>query len=616
MSQLKISKWAIQNPIPVVVLFVGLLIAGLAAFNQLPIKQCPNTNLPIVSVTVTVTVTQSGAAPSEMKRQIARPIENALSAVAGVKHLNSTITQGVSTTTVELELGSDMQKAVDDIRSTVDKTRVNLPQGIDPPMIQRVDFDAQPIMTYSVSAPEMSAGDLSWFIDDTVSRTIQGGKDVAQVSRIGGVEREINVILDPQRLLALGITAPQVSSAIASSSLDDTGGRAPIGNAEQAIRILGSDQSVDAIRELTVPLPSGQYVKLGDVATVELGSEEERNFARLDGRPIVGFQVQKSLEGSDVVAEASVHQAVAKLEKQYPAVKFTEVLSIAKQTRESYSSTFHVLIEGMILAALVVFLFLKDWRATLIAAVAMPLSLVPTFAAMVLFHFSLNTLTLLTLTLVIGILVDDAIVEIENIEKRIEAGMSPYKASVTGADAIGLAVVATTATIVAVFLPVSFMGGVTGMFFREFGLTVATAVLMSLLVARLVTPMMAAYFLTPKKHPAGLAPMPKFYASMLDWALRHKWLSMGFGILAVVLAMGLATTRPVGFQPTDDSGHFWVNLRAAPGTTAETMDGLIADATRRILAQPDAEYVLATAGGGNGDDSQATPRSAPSNSLN
>jgi len=598
MAQLKISKWAILNPIPVTVLFVGLLIAGVASFMGMPIKLLPNTDMPIVSVTVT----QSGAAPSEMEKQITRPIENALSSVAGVKHMDSVVTQGMSTTTLQFELGTDLQKSVDSVRSMVDKTRVILPQGIDPPTVNRVDFDSAPILTYAVSAPDLSAADLSWFIDDTVSRTLQGGKDVAQVTRVGGVEREINVILDPQRMLALGVTAPQINSAIAAANLDDTGGRSTIGATEQTIRVLGSGQTIDMVRDLSVPLAAGRFVKLGDLATVQMGSADERSFARLDGRPVVGFQVQKSREGSDVTAERSIHAAVAKLKQQYPTYQFTEVLSTAKQTRESYESTTHVLIEGMVLAAIVVLLFLRDWRATVIAAIAMPLSLIPTFAVMALLHFSLNGLTLLALTLVIGILVDDAIVEIENIEKRIEAGMSPYKASITGADAIGLAVVATTAAIVAVFAPVSFMGGVSGMFFREFGLTVAASVVMSLLVARLVTPLMAAYFLKPKKHAGHLPPLPKYYSGVLLWALDHRWLSMLIGLAALAGAVVLAGSRPVGFQPTDDAGYFYVNLQAAPGTTPGAM--VVSEATRKILTMPDAEHVFASVGGG-GDDSQA-----------
>lgn len=596
----KISAWAIRNPIPVAVLFIGLLIAGLGAFSGLPIKLLPDTNLPII----TVTVTQQGAAAEQMEKQITRPLENALSSVANVKHMDSTVVQGASTTVIQFDLGIDVQKALDDVRSTVDRTRVNLPSGIDPPTVERLDLDQTPIMTYAVSAPGLSAGELSWFIDDTVSRSLQGAQDVAQVTRVGGVEREINVILDPQRMEALGVTAPQISQILAQSSLDDTGGRSTIGHSEQNIRVLGAGQSVDALKRMTIPLGSGRFAVLGDIATVEMGSEDQRSFARLDGRPVVGFQVEKSLKGSDVTAEASIHAAVAKLRQQYPNYAFTEILSTAKQTRASFESTLHVLIEGMVLAAIVVFVFLKDWRATTIAAIAMPLSLIPTFAMMAWLNFSLNGLTLLALTLVIGILVDDAIVEIENIEKRIEAGLSPYKASIVGADAIGLAVVATTLTIVAVFAPVSFMGGIIGQFFREFGLTVATAVLVSLLVARLVTPLLAAYFLKPKKHPAGLAKMPKPYAAVLNWSLKHKWVTVIVGFAALFGALALAGTRPVGFQPTDDSGYFYINLISAPGTTASEMDANVARATRIILANPSAERVFATVGSG-GDPSTA-----------
>jgi HAE1 family hydrophobic/amphiphilic exporter-1 len=594
MSGFRVSAWSIRNPIPVTVLFIGLLIAGVAAFGSLPIKLLPNTSIPLVSVSVT----QSGAAAAEMENQVARPLESAVASVAGVKHINSTVVQGAATISIEFELGTDLQKAVDDVRSAVDRARVLLPQGIDPPTVQRVDFDSAPVLTYAVSAPEMTAPQLSWFIDDTVSRALQGGRDVAQVTRIGGVDQEINVILDPARMAALGVTAPQINSVLAQVSLDDSGGRAALDGGEQTIRVLGAAANVEQIQTLSLPLADGRFVALADVATVEQGAEEERSFARLDGRPVAGFQVMKSTSGSDVTAERSVHQAIAKLQAAHPGVIFTEVMSTAKQTRGSFDSTLHVLIEGMVLAAIVVFAFLKEWRATLIAAIAMPLSLIPTFAAMALLGFSLNGLTLLALTLVIGILVDDAIVEIENIEKRIEGGMTPYRASLVGADAIGLAVVATTGAIVAVFTPVSFMGGVAGQFFREFGLTVAVAVAFSLLVARLVTPVLTAYFLKRKDKPHVVETMPGAYRRVLDWALGHRWLTALLGALAVVAAMGLAATRPIGFQPTDDSGFFYVTLTAAPGGDTPSMQAAVDQASAILLRQPETERVLGVAADG------------------
>jgi HAE1 family hydrophobic/amphiphilic exporter-1 len=431
--KLRISALAIRNPIPVAILFIALTLMGLISYGQLPIKQYPNISFPLVAVTVT----QSGAAPTEMETQITRPIEDAVAGIAGVKHISSDITLGASTTSIEFELGSDMQKVTDEVRTAIDRTRVLLPPGIDPPNIQRVDIDSAPILTYAVSSNTLSPVDLSWFVDDTVARAIQAGKGVAQVSRLGGIDREINVTLDPAKMAAFAVTAPQVNAALYQFNIDEAGGRANIGAQEQTVRILGQAQTVEALRALVIPA-AGRYVTLGDVAEVGDGQAEARGFARLDNRPAVAFQVNKTRDASDVSVEKVVVAAVAKLQAAHPEVKFTLVVSTVAQTRAGFTATIHVLIEGMGLAALVVFLFLRSWRATAIAAIAMPLSLAPTFTAIQLMGFSLNSITLLSLTLVIGILVDDAIVEIENIEKRIERGATPYRAALIGADSIGL----------------------------------------------------------------------------------------------------------------------------------------------------------------------------------
>ncbi|MDB5468163.1 MAG: efflux transporter permease subunit, partial [Phenylobacterium sp.] len=464
---LKISAWAIRNPVPVVVLFVALVLAGMIAYTGLPVKQFPNVQFPMVSVTVT----QNGAAPGEMETQVTRPIEDAMAGLSSVKNITSIVTQGVSTTNIEFELGEDLQKKTDDVRSRIDQVRANLPREIDAPTVTRVELDSQPILTYAVAAPGMSDTQLSWFIDDTVARAIQSAPGVSQISRVGGVNREINVLVDPDRLAARGMTAAQVNSALASFDIDASGGRVNVGSREQTVRVLGSVQTLAALRQLTIPVGANRFVRLTDVADVGDGAGEVRGFARLGGRPVVGFQVMKTRDSSDVGVDDAVVVAIAKLEKSHPGVTFTKIFSSVDETRASFQATQHVLAEGMILAALVVFLFLRDWRATAITAAAMPVSLIPTFAVMHAFGFSLNVVTLLALTLVIGILVDDAIVEIENIEKRVAAGMRPYEAAMQGADAIGLAVVATTMTIIVVFTPVSFMKGMAGQFFREFGLT-------------------------------------------------------------------------------------------------------------------------------------------------
>jgi len=588
----RVSAWAIRTPTPVVLIVIALTLAGLVAYLKLPIKQFPNVEFPIVLVSVT----QSGAAPSEVESQITRPIEDALAGIAGLRHVSSTVSLGASSTTAEFELGTDMQKATDDVRTAVEQARAVLPAGIDPPSTRRVDIAGLPIVTYAVAAPKMSPTDLAWFVDNDVARTLQAQPGVSQVVRVGGLTREINITLDPQRLAAFGVTAAQVNAALSATNLNDTGGRANLGGAEQTVRVLGEAKDVAAIAATTIPIAGGGSIRLGDIATIDDGAGEQRAFARLDGRPVVAFQVSKTKAASDVSTEDRVKQAIADLQKARPDVSFTEVVSTVDNTRRSFTATMHVLIEGMLLAALVVFLFLRSWRATIIAALAMPLSLIPTFAAMTIFGFSLNAITLLGLTLVIGILVDDAIVEIENIEKRIETGATPYRAALIGADSIGLAVIATTATIVAVFAPVSFMGGQAGQFFREFGLTVSVAVLFSLLIARFLTPVLAAYFLK-SRAPQPHRPLPRLYARALDWNLAHPWLGLAFGTLLLFGSLALAATLPTGFNPVPDNGIAYLSIEGPQGATLAQMEKAVDRVTLAIRERPDVERVFAQVGG-------------------
>lgn len=592
---MKISAWAIRNPIPVAVLFLALLIAGLAGYRALPVKLYPDVSFPIVQVTVTL----PGAAASEVETQITREIEAAVSNVAGVDHVQSTVSQGVSSTTVEFAIGEDPQKSTDEVRASIDRVRSSLPRGIEEPIVERFDIDSAPLVTYAVSSNKMSDIELSWFVDDTIARQLITEEGVAQVLRVGGVDREINVTLQPDRLEALGLTAPQINDALRSSSIDVPGGRAEIGGREQTVRVLGAADSVEALGNLTLPTVGGRDVRLTDVATVASGAAERRGFAELNGNSVVGFQVTKTKQASDVAVANGIAAGTAKLAQQYPGVTFKRILSTADSTQASFTATLHALIEGMALAALVVFFFLRNWRATLIAAVAMPISLIPTFAAMSWMGFSLNMITLLALTLVIGILVDDAIVEIENIQKRIEGGQSPYDAAIEGADEIGLAVMATTATIVVVFLPVSLMGGFAGQFFKEFGFTVAISVIFSLIVARLLTPLMAAYFIKPATEPHPRKPFKGFYRRSLEFALAHRWLSIGSGGALFVGSILLVALIPTGFTPPEDNGIVQLSIEGAPGATLQDMRRSSDLLTQKLKAMPDVESVFTTVGSGS-----------------
>jgi len=592
--RLAVSTWAIRNPIPIAVLFIAAVLAGLVSYAGLAIKNYPNIEFPAVFVQVT----RSGAAPAEMESQVTRPVENALAGLSNIDSISSTVTEGSSNTLIQFQLGQNLQKATDDVRSKIDQIRNVLPRDIDPPVTQRLEVEEQPIITYAVYDPAMSETELSWFIDNTIARRLQASSGVARIDRVGGVDREINVLVDPDRLAAHGLTAAQVNDALALSNVDVPGGRTDIGGREQTLRVLGAAANVDQIRNLSIPAAGGSFVRLSDIADVGDGSAEPRTFALLNGRPVVGFEVTKTKDSSEVSTEDGVDATIAALQKEHPGLTVRKIVSQVDRTRASFSATLHTLLEGMALAALVVWLFLRDWRATAVTAVAMPASLIPTFAFMSLAGFSLNTVTLLGLTLVIGILVDDAIVEIENIEKRVYTGMRPYDAAIEGADQIGLAVVATTFAIVAVFLPVGLMPGIPGQFFREFGITVSVAVLFSLVVARLLTPLMAAYFL--KSKPAReRPPLPKVYTRTLGWALDHRILAAIIGGIIFIASVSLMVPLKKGVQPEGNPNYIYVNIEGPPGATLADMRVVVGKLDALLARQPETKDVFAQVGGGN-----------------
>jgi HAE1 family hydrophobic/amphiphilic exporter-1 len=591
---MRISAWAIRNPIPVSLLFILLLLAGVGGYLTLPVKLVPDVSFPSVEVAITL----NGAAPSEIETQITREVEASVSNIAGVDHVQSTISLGRSSTTVSFDIGEDPQRASDEVRAAIDRIRDALPRDIEEPVVSRLEFDSKPVVTYTVSAPSMSDVELSWFVDETVSKRLAARKGVGQVKRLGGVDREINVTLDPHQLGALGLTASAVNNALRSFNVDVPGGSAEVGGQTQTIRVLGAAATVDRLRDTVIPTGDGRQIRLGDVATVTSGPAERTHLAQLENQSVVAFQVMKTKAASDVAVEDEMTRAISRLQSEHRDVHFRKLISGAQNTRESFHATLATLLEGMLLAAVVVFVFLREWRSTIIAALAMPVSLIPTFAAMAVLGFSLNIITLLALTLVIGVLVDDAIVEIENIEKRIEAGETPYQASLEGADAIGLAVIATTMSIVVVFVPVSFMPGLAGRFFREFGLTVAISVLFSLLVARLLTPLLAAYFLKARAKPKPRKPFTGPYRRSVEWALAHRWLSLGGAMVLFIASLWLATTLPTGFTPESDSGIVDIKVEGPPGIRLEDMRHATVLLTQALHRQDEVDLVFTSIGSG------------------
>jgi hydrophobe/amphiphile efflux-1 (HAE1) family protein len=589
-----ISGASIRNPIPSLVLFTVLIVLGIAAFRAIPITNSPNIDIPFV----VVTITQSGASPAELETQVTKKVEDAVASVTGVKHITSTITDGASVTEIELQLEISSDRALNDVRDAVSKIRAVLPRTIDEPVIERVDFSSQPIRTYAVSAPGMTLAQLSWFVDDTVSRDLQGIRGVGRVERIGGVTREIQVVLDPDRLSALGITAGDVNAQVQATSVDLAGGRGELGERQQSIRTLAGATTITGLAATRIVLAGGREVRLSDLGTVRDAVEEPRLFAQMNGTtPVVAFRVFRAKNASDVDVAKRVEAHIAALEQAHPGTSTTLIDDSVRFSVGGYHSAMEALIEGALLATLVVFIFLRDWRATLLSAVALPLSVLPAFAVMLAMGFTLNFISLLAITLVVGILVDDAIVEIENIVRHIHMGKRPYDAAIEAADEIGLAVIAITLTICAVFAPVSFMGGIAGQYFKQFGLTVAAAVLASLLVARLLTPLMAAYLLSPHgPREVREGPMVRAYARFLAMTLRHRGLTLLAGLILFALSIGSTALLPTGFIPPEDRSRVVLAVELPPGSRLEDTRAKTDEIAASFLKIPEVTSVFVIGG--------------------
>ncbi|WP_444666348.1 efflux RND transporter permease subunit [Cereibacter changlensis] len=565
------SAWSIRNPVAPLLGFLMLMVLGWLSFNALPITRFPNIDVPLVAVRVA----QSGAAPAEMETQVTKEIEDAVAGITGVKNIISTVTDGVSTTAVEFRMEVPTEKAVQDVKDAIDQIRGDLPGDIEAPIVTRIDVEGQAIMTFAVTAPSMTIEELSWYVDDTITRALQGRPGIGRVDRYGGAEREIRVSLDPVKLGSFGITAPQVNAQLRATNANLGAGRSELGAGEQAIRMLGDASTVERLAATTIALPSGRHVRLSDLGEISDTYEELRSFSRFNGEPVVTFAVFRAKGASEVSVAEVVNGTLEELRAANPEVTVALVDDTVYYTYGNYEAALHTLIEGSILAVLVVFLFLKNWRATLIAAVALPLSAVPTFWVMDLLGFSLNLVSFLAITLATGILVDDAIVEIENIARHIRMGKSPYRAAIEAADEIGMAVIATSLTIVAVFVPVSFMPGIPGQYFEQFGLTVAISVLFSLLVARLITPMMAAYLMRTKdadekEHRDG--PIMRGYLAVVRSTMRFRYLTLlgAIGVLAVSIFFMLRV--PGSFIPPEDVSRIPLSVELAPGSTLEETD--------------------------------------------
>jgi len=592
---MNVSSWSIKNPIPAVMLFVLLSFGGMLSFKAMKVQNFPDIDLPTVSVSASL----PGAAPAQLETEVARKLENSIATVQGLKHIYTKVQDGGVTITAEFRLEKPVQEAVDDVRSAVARVRSDLPGDVRDPIVSKVDLAGQPVLAFTVASGRMDPEALSWFVDNTISRKLLAVRGVGAVNRVGGVTREVRIALDPSRLQALGASAADISRQLKQVQTESAGGRTDLGGSEQPVRTLATVKSAEELARLELSLSDGRRIRLDQVATVTDTYADPRSAALLDGKPVVGFEVARSRGESEVAVGAAVQVALAELKAQHPDLVLTEAFNFVKPVEEEYDGSMALLYEGALLAVLVVWLFLRDWRATFVSAVALPLSVIPAFIGMYLLGFSINVVTLLALSLVIGILVDDAIVEVENIVRHLRMGKTPYQAAMEAADEIGLAVVATTFTLIAVFLPTAFMSGVAGKFFKQFGWTASLAVFASLVVARVLTPMMAAYILKPivgdHKDPGWM----RVYMRMATWCLKHRVTTMVAATLFFFGSIMLIPLLPTGFIPPDDNSQTQVYIELPPGSSLAQTKASAEQARQLVSKVEHVRSVYTTIGGGS-----------------
>ncbi|WKB54533.1 efflux RND transporter permease subunit [Eleftheria terrae] len=599
MASFNVSSWSIRNPIPSILLFVLLTVVGLMSFSAMKIQNFPDIDL----ATVTVAAELPGASPAQMETEVARKIENSVAALQGVKHIYTKVQDSLTTVTVEFRLEKSTQEALDDVRDAVARIRADLPRDLRDPSITKMDLSGLPILTYTVSSKRMDDEALSWFVDNQVSKAMLAVKGVGAVGRVGGVTRQVWVELDPARLQALNATAADVSRQLHDIQQEASGGRADVGGAEQSVRTIATVRTAEELGRMEIALSDGRRIRLDQVARVEDTVAEQRSAALLNGQPVVGFEITRSRGAGEVDVADGVKQALEKLKADHPDVTITEAFNFVDPVVENYDGSMKLLYEGAALAVVVVWLFLRNGRATFVAATALPLSIIPTFLGMHLLGFTVNVITLLSLSLVVGILVDDAIVEIENIMRHLRMGKTPYQAAMEAADEIGLAVIATTFTLIAVFLPTAFMSGVPGRFFVQFGWTAAISVFASLVVARMLTPMMAAYLLKTDHHEERDGRVMRLYMRWAAWCLRHRVLTTLAAAFFFFGSLALVPLLPTGFIPPDDLAQTQVTLTLPPGSTFKQTLAAAEQARQLVQGNPHVKMVYTAVGGGSaGDD--------------
>jgi hydrophobic/amphiphilic exporter-1 (mainly G- bacteria), HAE1 family len=602
-----LASLCIRQPVLTWVLMLATVVIGGVGYGSLGVDQFPKIDIPLVLVTTTL----QGAAPEVVETGITDKIEAAVNTISGIDELRSTSSDGVSLVAIAFSLDKDIDVAAQEVRDHLSTALPELPRGVDQPVVTKVDPDAAPILLVTMRGPG-SVRDATEIADKRVRRLIESINGVGQVSILGGQKRQVNLWLDPLKLASMGLTALDVQRALATQNLTVPGGNIETGPRRISLRVDGRVLSIAEIGQIVLRENGGYPTRVADVATVEDGSEELASYASEDGHSAVVLSIRKQSGQNTVAVVDAIRERLLTLEQGLPqGYKLQVVRDNSGVIRTSLDAVKEHLVVGAILAALIVLLFLGDVRSTFIAALAIPISIIGTFALMWMVGFTLNMITLLALALAVGIVIDDAIVVLENITRYVrEKRQKPFVAAVLATRDIGLAVLATTLSLLAVFLPVAFMGGIIGRFFQSFGLTMAFAIGVSMIVSFSLTPMLAARLLSlPPEGDEGkrtrlerfvdafYLPIERGYVAMLRWIMAHRWVIVVASVATLASCFPMANAVPKGFQPEDDLAEFEVSIRAPEGSSLLETRLIGERIATEIRELPTVEHTLLTIGG-------------------
>jgi hydrophobic/amphiphilic exporter-1 (mainly G- bacteria), HAE1 family len=597
-----LAKLCIERPVFATMLILSLVVVGTFSYFSLGVDLFPKVDIP----TVSVTIDNPGASPEEIETEITKKIEDSVNTISKIDELRSTSSEGRSLVLVTFELEKNGDVAAQEVQNKVNLVVPDLPLTAKAPVITKFDPDATPVMQIAVSAAR-PVREVTQIADKLIKQRIENAPGVGEVRIVGGVKHEIEVRLDPDKMRAFGLTVTDVLSALKAQNVELPGGRVDAGSKEWTVRTMGRIVDARDFDNLIIAKRGDYAVTVKDIGFAEDGSEEPRTVSRLNGRTSVTLVVSKQSGENTVATADAVKEALQAIEKTLPKdVKAAVVADQSVFIKAAVNSIKEHLIEGSFFASIIIFLFLANVRTTLIAAIAIPTSIISTFALMAAMGFTLNQITMLALTLMVGIVIDDAIIVLENIYRFIEEkGMTPFRAAVEGTREIGLAVMATTFSLLAVFLPVGFMKGIVGRFMSSFGFTAAFAIAVSLLVSFTLTPMLCARFIKPKagghgdsKESPVFRVLDRYYTRMLRWSMAHRGVMVGLSVLVILSIVPLFMFVGKNFLPADDQSQFNVLVRTPEGSTLAATTNVAEKIARQIRALPGVKNTLMTDGGG------------------